>query len=298
MNEIYHAEYAQWFHEPWAILPERFAALMQAARSFLAGEEPPEAARPAPASRATGAVAIVPISGPIFPRGGGLWADLFGGTSAEKLSATLRAAASDQAVSAIVLDVNSPGGSVAGIAEAAAVIRDAGEQKPVVAISHHMAASAAYWLASQAGRLVVSPSSQTGSIGVFAAHADWSAALEKAGVKVSLISAGKFKVEGNPYSPLTDEARSAIQAVVDEYYDAFVSDVAKGRQTKKATVREGFGEGRLLGARDAVSSGMADEIGTLDDAIMAAAISARGRPALSAAELEFRQRRARAMGGE
>lgn len=282
--------------EPWAILPERFAALLNAiARMDAAWSAPEAAARPAPAL--SGNVAVVPVSGVIFPRGGGLWADLFGGTSAERLTLAVQQAAADTNVSAIVLDVNSPGGSVAGVTEAAAAVRAASAQKPVVAIANHLAASAAYWIAAQAGELWVTPSGEVGSIGVFAAHQDMSKMLEDAGLKVSLISAGKYKVEGNPYEPLTDEARAAIQERVDDYYNAFVRDVAKGRNTSVDAVRGGFGEGRTVGAVAAKREGMVDQVGTLSEAIASAAKLARaaqrGSPR-AAEELEYRQRRARA----
>ena len=118
--------------------------------------------------------------------------------------------------------------------------------------------------------------------------------LEREGVKVNFISAGKHKVEGNPYEPLTDEARGAIQARVDEYYSMFVSAVAKGRGVKPADVRGGFGEGRTVGAREAVSLGMADSVATLDETIARMSRGARRRGA--SASLDTRQRRLRLAG--
>lgn len=293
-TDIYRAALLEARAELWAILPDRLASMLVTLGAAAAGGSAPEAARPEPA-RHSGAVAIVPVSGPIFSRGGGLLAELFGGTSSEQLALTMRRAAADPAVSAIVLDINSPGGAVAGVTEAAAAIRDAASQKPVVAVANHLAASAAYWLAAQASQLVVTPSGEVGSIGVFAAHQDWSKAMEQMGVTVSLISAGKYKTEGNPYEPLSDEARGAIQARVDDYYKAFTADVAKGRKVAVETVRGGFGEGRVVGAREAVREGMADGVGTLGDAVAAAARLAGERLRSPSAELEFRQRRARAV---
>ena len=161
-----------------------------------------------------------------------------------------------------------------------------------MAVANHLAASAAYWIATAADELVVSPSAEVGSIGVFAAHEDMSAALEKEGVKVSLISEGKYKTEANPYEPLSEEARAAVQSRVSEYYDAFVKAVARNRGVKAADVRGGFGEGRTVGARQAVQLGMADRVATLDETIARLQKGApRGRAA--SADTDFRRRRMR-----
>lgn len=282
---------AELWARPWAILPGAMAALMERVQQWAAGTTP-QAARPA-AAAVQSTIAIIPVQGSIFPRGGGLWAELFGGVSAEKLAATVAQYAQDASVSALVLDVDSPGGDVAGVLEAAAAVRAAAGQKPVIAIANHLAASAAYWLASQASEIMVTPSGEVGSIGVFAVHEDWSKALEQAGVTATLIRAGKYKAETNPYEPLTDEARAAVQAQVDEYYNLFVRDVAKGRGVSVADVRGGFGEGRTVLAAEAKRLGMVDRVGTLAEAVAVAGQLVRARRA-PAAELEYRQRRARA----
>jgi len=158
-------------------------------------------------------------------------------------------------------------------------------QKKIVAVANGMAASAAYWLACCATELVVTPSGQVGSIGVFAAHEDMSKALEQEGVKVSLVSAGKFKTEGNPYEPLSDEARAALQAKVDEFYGMFVKSVAKGRGVSQASVRDGYGQGRMLLASAAVKEGLADSISTLDQVLSKLGV----KPAPAAAVAEEQQ---------
>jgi len=94
-----------------------------------------------------------------------------------------------------------------------------------------------------------------------------SKALEEDGIKVSLISQGKYKVEGNPYEPLAEEARAAIQVRVSEAYDAFIQSVARNRGVAPDDVRNGFGEGRVVGARQAVELGMADRVGTLEETV-------------------------------
>lgn len=290
---------ATFLETPWAILPAKFAALSEmvhrhARGERLSAEEMAAVSNPRPAPRTAGAIAVLPVFGTIVPH-----ADLVtqgsGGTSPKTLAALFAKAIQSQDVAAIVLDVDSPGGAVPGIQELAQQIYNARNVKPVVAVANHLAASAAYWLATAASEFVVSPSAAVGSIGVFAAHEDESAALERQGVKVSLISAGKYKVEANPFEPLTEEARAAIQARVNEHYAAFVRDVARFRGVNASDVQGGFGEGRVVGAREAVRLGMADRIGTLEETIERLGKQiARGAGRSPSAELEFRQRRARA----
>ena len=97
------------------------------------------------------------------------------------------------------------------------------------------------------------------------------------GVKVNLISAGKYKTEGNPFEPLSEEAREQIQKRVDEYYDMFVAAVARNRSVSRSDVRGGFGQGRMVGAKEAVASGMADRVATLDETISRLASGRRRR---------------------
>jgi signal peptide peptidase SppA len=181
---------------------------------------------------------------------------------------------------------------VYGVEELAAEIYQARGQKPVVAVANSLAASASYWIAASADELVVTPSGEVGSIGVFAMHEDMSGLMEQMGVRVSLISAGKHKTETNPFEPLTDEARAALQEQVDGYYEMFVRAVARGRGVGVADVRGGFGEGRLVGAKEAVRLGMADRVETMEQTI--GRLSRRHRNGRSAAaDLDFRRRRLR-----
>lgn len=271
---------------PWAIRPESLASVVSALEAAH-GPEPDDTAEPggdeAPhasvrgATRAGGSVVVLPVSGVITPRPS-LLGMLFGiDSSLQSLRRALREAVADEQVAAIVLDVDSPGGLVDGVPETAAEIRQARDAKPVVAVADTQAASAAYWLASQASELWVTPSGEVGSIGVFAAHQDLSGRLEQLGVDVTLISAGRYKTEGNPYEPLSEEAREAIQAEVDGFYDMFVADVATGRDVARDAVRSGFGEGRMVMARAATREGMADRVGTVEEAVQRAARLASGR---------------------
>jgi signal peptide peptidase SppA len=182
-----------------------------------------------------GGVAVLPIVGILMPKAS-IFSDLSAATSMDSLRSSLRAALADERVSTILLDVDSPGGSVSGIAEAAAALRAARSQKRVVAAVNPLAASAGYHLASQAGELVVTPSGTLGSIGVFGSHDDLSGAQAQAGIKTTLIHAGRHRVEESPYGPLSEEARAEVQRKVDAFYDVFVADVAKGRGVSEQTV--------------------------------------------------------------
>jgi signal peptide peptidase SppA len=170
-------------------------------------------------------------------------------------------------VSAVVIDVDSPGGMTDLLPELAADMRDARGTKPVLAVADTMMASAAYWIGAQADEVAVTPSGLAGSIGVFATHQDLSEAHASAGVKTTLVSAGKYKTEGNPFEPLGDEARAHLQELVDDAYRQFTADVAKGRRVTVDTVRGGFGEGRVLPAGAAVKAGLADRVATLEQTI-------------------------------
>ena len=188
-------------------------------------------------------------------------------TSMAWLAQAVKAAAADPVIGAIVLDVDSPGGSVYGVSELGDAIYAARDSKPIAAVCNSLMASAAYWAASQAGEVYAAPGSETGSIGVYTIHANVAELLKQKGIAVEMISAGKFKTEGNPYGPLGDEARAHIQSSVDQYYDAFVRAVARGRGTPLKSVREGMGQGRVLLPDQAKAENMIDGIATLDQVI-------------------------------
>jgi signal peptide peptidase SppA len=186
------------------------------------------------------------------------------GTSTERVAQSFRAAIADPAVKAIVLNTNSPGGNVYGVQALADEIYKARGKKPIVAQVNSLAASAAYWIATSADEIVMTPGSQAGSIGVYSVHRDVSKAAEMKGEKYTIISAGKFKVEGMPYEPLQDEAMQAMQKTANAYYSDFTRAVARGRGVSVNDVRSGFGEGRIEKDDDAVKLGMADRVATLD----------------------------------
>jgi signal peptide peptidase SppA len=273
---------AEYLATPWALMPERLSAVTAVIARWSgdsrAGEEVMnnvaadrsvrEARRQSSVSNSGGGIAVLPLYGIVTQRGN-MVDDVSGpGTaSTQQFSNMLRAALQDETVSQILIDIDSPGGSVYGVAELADEIVNARSHKPIVAIANSLAASAAYWIGCSASELYVTPGGEVGSIGVWQAHQDYSKAMDDAGVKTTLISAGKFKVEGNSYAPLDEEAQGFMQSRVDDYYAAFTKAVAKGRGVPISQVRDGMGQGRVLGADAALASSMVDGIATFDDVV-------------------------------
>ncbi len=275
----------------WALVPEKIADLMgMLAFHASGGHHTPEQLAAftgggAPSPSRGGSVAVLPLRGVIAHRGG-MVSEASGGASVEAFAAQFRAVMADDSVRAVVLDVDSPGGTVAGCQEIVAEMLAARGTKPVVAVANSMMCSAAYWIASAADEIVSTPSGTVGSIGVFSVHQDLSAALDKEGVKTTMISAGKFKTAGNPFEPLSDEERAVIQTRVDTAYAQFVKDVAAGRGVSASDVRSGYGEGRALTAKDAKAAGMIDRIATLDETL-ARLTSPGGRSKVGPLRAEF-----------
>lgn len=213
-----------------------------------------------------GGVAVIPVYGMIAPRANAM-TSMSGGTSFQLLGEQLSAAMADPKVKTIVLDVDSPGGSVAGAAEFAAQVRAARTKKPIIAQAEFKMGSAAYWLSASATKIFASQSASVGAIGVFAIHNDISKALADEGVKRTYISAGKHKVTGNEAEPLTDETLALLRQPIDAAYKSFINDISIGRGVKVADVRNGFGEGLSVGADEALALGMIDGIATLEETI-------------------------------
>ena len=270
---------------PWSIQEDQLQLLARifARRSgeIEATEQEIKAAvdnRRADGIQMAGDVAVLPLSGVIFPKSN-LMTQASGATSLASWMNAYEALIADGAVKAVVLDIDSPGGSTAGLTEAADRMRSLAGQKPVVAVSNFLCASAAYFMAVQADQIVAAPSSITGSIGTIAIHENMAALLEAAGVDVTIISAGKYKAEGNPYEPLGDEAADAIQATVDALYGQFVKAVAQGRGATESAVRNGYGQARALTAQMALAENLVDRIESIG-AVVARLQSGQARSAV------------------
>lgn len=251
--------------------------LDQAALATLAakGEPRPDAR---PRSGSGGTISLIPVYGFIEQRTS-VFGALFGGTSTQWLGAMIRQSAADPNVRAIVLDVSSGGGSVFGVTELANEIMAARGSKPIVAQVNSFAGSAAYWICSAADQIIITPSGQAGSIGVFAIHQDFTGADEKAGIKTSVIAAGDHKADAAGIGPLSDAGRNALQETVNHIYNVFLRDVASGRGVSVAKVKADFGQGLMFTAPKAKAAGMVDGIGTLDSTISRLSTAA-GRAAM------------------
>ena len=279
----YHRIEKVFYAQPWAIVPAKLYEIAHFLRIKASGDDIKQAeltliqeqarileSRREAAAQATarsgGMVAVLPVYGTISHRAS-LMTEMSGGTSLQKLTGQFRQAANDPQVKAIVLEFDSPGGSVDGVEELANEIFQARGSKKIVAVANTWADSAAYYLASAAEEIVVTPSGEVGSIGVWMMHADFSKQLESDGIKVTLVSAGKYKTAGNPYEPLSDYALAALQSEVNVFYEMFVKAVARARGVSAAEVRGGFGEGRAVTATEAVKLGIADRVATLDQTL-------------------------------
>lgn len=217
-------------------------------------------------SRVENGVAIIPIIGSLVNRGA--WIGSHSGmTSYEGLGAQIREARSDPEVRAIVLDIDSPGGEATGMMRLADDIRAASAEMPVIAVVNDMAASAAYGLASAAREIVVSRTSIVGSIGVVWVHSDHSGQLDKAGIAVTIIHAGAHKVDGHPFGPLSKDVAASFQAEINEFYDLFIETVVEGRGSRLSAEAARATEARVFLGNEAITLGLADKIGSLDEVL-------------------------------
>ncbi|WP_110947423.1 S49 family peptidase [Pseudomonas bohemica] len=208
-------------------------------------------------------VAIIPVTGTLVQKLGTLH-PYSGMTGYDGLRACLSMALDDKKVKAIVLDIDSPGGEVAGCFDLADSIFKARGKKPIWAILTESAYSAAYALASACDRIVVPRTGGTGSVGVICMHVDMSKALGSAGVNVTLIHYGARKADGSDSQPLSKEAMARYQSDVDAMGELFVSTVARNRRLSVSTVR-GTQATTFLGA-DGVEIGFADAVMAPDEA--------------------------------
>ncbi len=211
-------------------------------------------------------IAIVPVVGTLVARSSYLGA-ASGLTGYGDIAERIEAAATDPAVRAILLDVDSPGGEVGGLFDLVDQIQVIRAQcgKPIWAVADEAALSAAYAIACVADRLYVTQTGEVGSVGVVAVHVDESGADAQAGLAWSFIHAGAAKVDGNPHQPLSDSARAALQADVDALYGKFVALVAKCRKQPPEAIRAT--EAATYRGDQAVAAGLADRVGTLRQAL-------------------------------
>lgn len=263
---------ARLFNTPLLIHPGKLHAIVAGLSGRLGVTPTPNAYAAPTATRDPGGyrviengTAILDIFGVLAHRGG-ITADSSYILGYQTVALFLANALNDPNVRAILLNIDSPGGEVSGVYQLADQIYQARSIKPIVAVASDLAASAAYLLASAAQTVSVTPTAVVGSIGVVTCHADFSCALDKEGIAVTLIHAGAHKVDGNPYQPLPAAVAEQLQADVDLYYGQFLDAVATYRPgiTREA-LRET--EARTYIGAQALTAGLADHIETPDQAI-------------------------------
>jgi signal peptide peptidase SppA len=261
---------------PWAMEPAAHAEMIEIYLTHLRGEKIDiaglEARLGGPLAGTTqgyeivNGVAVVPVDG-ILAKRMNLLMKVSGGTSYELLGRDFAQAYADSAAHAVILAIDSPGGSIMGLQEVADVIYVARGRggKPIVALTDGLMTSAAYWLGSGADALYISSDTTlVGSIGVVYRHIDRSGADAKAGLKVTELYAGKYKTMASEAAPLSDAARADIQSKLNALYSLFVDTVARNRGADSATVLATMAEGRIFQGKEAIAAGLVDGVSTLD----------------------------------
>ncbi len=251
----------------WAIRPEALTAFVEELRM-----QPAEARNREGNSAATGKpysmdgpVAVIPVEGVLTKRG----LSFFGYQLApgmRDVAAALRSACADRGVKAILLDVDSPGGTVDGIEELAEVVAEAGSAKPLYAFADGLMASAAYWLSCNAREIAAPATAEVGSIGVVMMHREYSRALEGAGIKCNIIAAGHYKAAGNMVEPLSEEMRAYLQSGIDDTYELFLQAVERGRNVSREKALA-MADGRIFTGGEALKAGLIDRVCSRGDFI-------------------------------
>jgi protease-4 len=189
----------------------------------------------------------------------------------DKVARDLRQLRLDDSVKAIVLRVNSPGGSASASEVIQREVRLAREKKPVIVSMGHLAASGGYWISSYGDRIFAEPTTITGSIGVFGMFLNFqNLTNEKLGLTFDTVKTGHFADAATVVRPKTDEELALFQKMVDWVYEEFTGKVAESRKLDLATVRE-IAQGRVWSGAEARKLGLVDELGGLNDAIAYAA---------------------------
>lgn len=264
--------------EPWAITQEYMNSILEiAARE----NESPQAVaaklgRPLENTydvEYRDGIAILSINGPLF-RYANLFTSISGATSYELLARDFAKAVDDPAVESILLNVDSPGGEASGVSEFADMIYNARGKKPIMAYVGGAGASAAYWLASSADRVIIDDTAMLGSIGTVLGIEDSRERDAKNGVKrMEIVSAQ------SPYKrvdPATEEGKARLQARVDALSDVFIAKVARNRGIDTDTVLKEFGQGDVFVGQAAVNAGLADRVGSYEGVISELRATTRG----------------------
>ncbi|MHC2581373.1 ClpP class serine protease [Bradyrhizobium diazoefficiens] len=211
-----------------------------------------------------GNVAVIDVAGPLFKRAN-LMTTFCGATAYETLRRDLQAAMDNASIRSILLNIHSPGGEAAGVAELATAINEVRGKKPIVSYAGDQAASAAFWLGTASDEFIIGPTAALGSMGVVAGYRDTSAQDAARGIKTI-----EFVSSQSPYKRVdinTQEGRDRVQARVDAMAAVFVETVAKYRGVSVEHALEHFGQGDVLIGKAAVDAGMADGVATFEQVL-------------------------------
>jgi len=201
-------------------------------------------------------VALVRVEGPII--------------DSKSAADEIREYAKDASIKAIVLRVDSPGGAVAPSQEIYEEVKKAMAKKKVVVSMGSLAASGGYYISSPASRIVANPGTLTGSIGVIMEIPNIEGLMSKVGAKTEVIKSGRHKDIASMFRGIGKEERAILQGVLDDVHEQFIESVAEGRKMPAGEVRK-LADGRIFTGRQALGTGLVDELGNLDDAVKAAA---------------------------
>jgi signal peptide peptidase SppA len=244
---------SQLHKQPWLITPEAFGVIYSAAQSFFKEGIPTTLRTESQLLSVDAGIGTVVLRGPMMRNPDVIDQLVFGATDTEEVMAAVHEATEREDVQAIVLDIDSPGGSVNGTPELAAAVAAASKAKTVYAFSAGQMCSAAYWVASQCDAVYATPSARVGSIGVILPVVDSSEAFAKAGLKMEVFAAGKFKSAGTPGTSLTEEQKDWLQSEVEEIAGDFRTAVlARGRKIPDEAM-----EGQTFSGRRAMRLNMA-----------------------------------------
>jgi protease-4 len=205
------------------------------------------------------AIAVIPISGAISLEGDG--------ASAQEIVKIIKKADKDPTVKAIILDINSPGGTVVASEEIAAAVK--GAKKPVVAWIREIGASGAYWIASASDTIVADPASITGSIGVSGSYLQFSGLMDKYGVTYERLVTGTFKDTGSEYKELTDEERAYLMSKLNAINSVFIDAVSANRNLDRTYVAT-LATGEIFLGSEAADKGLVDVLGGKNEAQLVA----------------------------
>lgn len=217
-------------------------------------------------------VAVIPVTGPVF-RYANLLTEVSGATSTEVLATDIRTALDDPAITAIVLNIDSPGGEATGINELGEMIYAARGKKTIKAYAGGMVASAAYWFASAAEEIITDDTAQLGSVGVVLSLRKRDDRPGEQSYEIVSQNAPNKRPD-----PETDTGRAQLQTRTDELAGVFLDKVARNRGIDRAKVNNRFRQGGIATGAIAVKAGMADRLGSLEGLIAELAGAETSRP--------------------